>query len=96
MKREYEIAVVVRLESNEEATNDAINQVKAWIEADDQGNITNLDAWGRRRLAYEIDGQREGYYIIMTVDLDPDALDELERNLRLAESVLRYLVIRPD
>ena len=97
MKRPYEIAFVVRIESaGDEAINDQITQVQGWIEANGSGQVTKIDRWGRRKLAYEIDRQREGYYVIMEANVDPTGLPELERNLKLSSAILRYLVIRTD
>ncbi|PJF27586.1 MAG: 30S ribosomal protein S6 [Phototrophicales bacterium] len=98
MKKPYEVTVVLRIENNEDVQKANLEQVKNWIEADGQGVINKLDAnhWGRRRLAYEIDGQREGLYVLFYADIEPDAVEELDRNLRLATGVLRYLIVRPD
>jgi len=98
MKKPYELTVVLRVENNEDVQKANLEQVKNWIESDGQGVINKMDAshWGRRRLAYEIDGQREGLYILFYADIEPDAVEELERNLRLATGVLRYLIVRPD
>lgn len=96
MKRNYEIAVVLRLDPNEEVLNAQIQEIQSWIEADELGTVTNADRWGRRKLAYEIDKQREGYYVFFYSDVDPKNLPEMERNLRLATHVLRYLVVRPE
>jgi small subunit ribosomal protein S6 len=97
MKRPYEIAFIVRIESaGDEAINDQITQVQGWIEANELGQVTKIDRWGRRKLAYEIDRQREGYYVIMEASADPTGLPELERNLKLSPAILRYLVIRKD
>jgi small subunit ribosomal protein S6 len=96
MKRPYEVAVVVRPDSNEEVMNETVEQVKAWIEANQQGTVNKIDRWGRRKLAYENDKQREGYYVLFEADIEPVSINELERNLRLATGVLRFLVVRPD
>ena len=96
MKRDYEVAVVVRLEANEELINESIEQVKNWIEENELGKVNKIDRWGRRKLAYEIDRQREGYYVFMYSDIDPLHLPELDQNLRLAASVLRYLIVRAE
>jgi small subunit ribosomal protein S6 len=96
MKRPYEITFIVRLDPNEEAMNETVTQVKDWVEAEDQGAVDKIDRWGRRKLAYEIDRQREGYYVLFEANVEPVHLDELERNLRLSPSVLRYLVVRKD
>lgn len=96
MKREYELSLVIRVDSNEEVMNDVVNEVKGWIETDESSAVTKIDRWGRRKLAYEIDRQRDGYYVIMQAEIEPKSIDELERNLKLSGSILRYLLIRPD
>ena len=82
--------------SGDDGINELISQVQNWVEADDHGQVTKIDRWGRRKLAYEIDRQREGYYVMMEANIDPEGLPEIERNLKLNSSVLRYLVIRAD
>ena len=96
MKRNYELAFVVRVDSSEEAINDVVNQVQSWVVADSVGAVTKVDRWGRRKLAYEIDKQREGYYVFMLAEIDTKNLPELERNLKLSTSILRYLIVRAD
>ena len=98
MKRAYELTVVFRIDPNNQVMKDSIAQVKDWVEADDLGSVSKIDEthWGRRRLAYEIDGQREGYYTLFYCDIDTSGLPELERNLSLSPTVLRFLLVRPD
>jgi small subunit ribosomal protein S6 len=96
MKRAYELGFVVRVEGGEDAINEAINQVQAWVETDEHGQVMKIDRWGRRKLAYEIDNQRDGYYVFMQAGIEPSALPELERNMKLANSILRYLIIVQD
>lgn len=74
--------------------NQAVEEVQGWITADDHGEITRIDLWGRMKLAYEIDKQREGYYVLYHADIAPAGIAELERNLQLAQNILRYLLIR--
>lgn len=95
MRREYEIALVIRLDASDDVMNESIEQVKTWIE-EDEGKLTKIDRWGRRKLAYEIERQREGYYAFLTAEMDAAALPELERNMNLHPPILRYLVIRAD
>lgn len=85
----------MRVDPSEEVINNTVTQVQGWVEADNLGQVTKIDRWGRRKLAYEIDKQRDGYYVLMNADIDPKNLAELERNLKLSPSVLRYLLIRP-
>lgn len=97
MRRPYEVAFIVRLDvTDENQVNNTIDQVRAWIEAEQLGQVTKIDRWGRRKLAYEIDKQREGYYVLMESQIESHALVELERNLNLSPYILRYLVIRAD
>jgi small subunit ribosomal protein S6 len=56
--------------------------------------VTSVDVWGRRELAYPIRKQEEGTYVFIQTQLDPQAIGELERNLKLDEEILRYLLIR--
>lgn len=103
MKRPYEVAVVIRILSNDEETQQAIDQIVAWIEQPDnagepQGKVTKIDrtTLGRRKLAYEIDGQRDGYYVLFYADIEPTHVQELELNLKLATTVLRHLIVRNE
>jgi small subunit ribosomal protein S6 len=97
MKRAYELTFIVRLDGMDEAAiNNTIDQVRAWVEADELGQITKIDRWGRRKMAYEIDKQREGFYVLFTSKIEPSALGEIERNLNLSPNVLRYLFVRTD
>ena len=97
MKRAYELALVIRMESGgDDSINEQITNVQAWVEAEELGQVTKIDRWGRRRLAYEIDRQRDGYYVILEANIDPGGLPEIERNLKLASGILRYLIVRAD
>lgn len=100
MKRPYEVSVVLRILTNEDETQAAINQVIAYIEGgtgeNAPGKVTRVDrtSLGRRKLAYEIDKQRDGLYVIIYADLDPAHVGELDLNLRLYNPVLRHLIVR--
>ncbi len=97
MKRAYELALVIRMESGgDDSINEQITNVQAWVEVEELGQVTKIDRWGRRRLAYEIDRQRDGYYVILEASIDPKGLPEIERNLKLASGILRYLIVRAD
>jgi small subunit ribosomal protein S6 len=95
MRNPYELTFIVRNDPNEEVINATVTQVQGWVEAENLGQVTKIDRWGRRKLAYEIDKQRDGFYVCMQAEIDPKNLPELERNLRLSATVLRYLLIRP-
>jgi small subunit ribosomal protein S6 len=95
MRHTYELTFIVRVDPNEEIMNNTVSQVQSWVEANELGQVTKIDRWGRRKLSYEIDKQRDGYYVLMNADIDPQNLPELERNMKLSPEVLRYLLIRP-
>lgn len=97
MKRPYEVTFIVRLDNpDENLVNNAIDQVRAWIENGEQGQVTKIDRWGRKKLAYEIERQREGFYVLMDSQIEPSILAELERNMNLSPFILRYLIVRKD
>jgi small subunit ribosomal protein S6 len=98
MKRAYEVVVIVRLDIDEAAVNSTIDQIRGWIEGENNstGTVQKIDRWGRRKLAYEINNQREGYYVMYNADMESRNLGELERNLNLNQNLLRYLAIRKD
>jgi small subunit ribosomal protein S6 len=63
---------------------------------DTGGSVEKIDVWGRRRLAYEIDKNSEGIYAVVDLQSEPAPVAELDRQLRLNESVLRTKVLRPE
>lgn len=93
--RNYELTVIVSPEVEEEALEGAIDKVKQFVAAGG-GQVTNVDIWGRRRLAYPIRKHLEGYYAVIQAQISQEALPELERNLKLSEDVIRYLLVRLD
>jgi small subunit ribosomal protein S6 len=74
---------------------DAIANVSGVIERAG-GQITNVDPWGVRRLAYPIQDVREGIYVLMHVEMEPAAVSEIERSLLLMDGILRHLCVRAD
>ncbi len=96
--REYELTFIVRILPSEEEVNQAIDQVISFIELGDSGVVKGVDRkmFGRRRLAYEIKGQREGHYVLIKADIQPEHIRELETELKLFDPVLRYLLVRDE
>ncbi|HCC33737.1 MAG TPA: 30S ribosomal protein S6 [Clostridiales bacterium] len=91
--RTYETAFILRPALEEEALTTTVGRVIELI-ASGGGSIEHRDDWGKRRLAYEIGGERDGYYTILRFKADSPTLKGLERAFRLNEDVLRYLIIR--
>jgi small subunit ribosomal protein S6 len=77
----------------DEATVGAATDRIAKVAAAHGGQVRSVDRWGRRRLAYEIDHQHEGTYVVVTFSAEPVAQPQLERVLNLADEVVRHKVI---
>lgn len=90
----YESVIILSANAPEEATVAFGEKMKELISAN--GELTNVEEWGRKTLAYEIKKQKEGYYILFTFDAKPQFIAEFERILRLDEIVLKHIVIRKD
>ena len=90
---DYEMMYILRPELDEAAVAAAIAKVSALVTGNG-GEVTKAEPWGRRRLAYPIKQCREGQYVLMQYKVDPKAVTEIERTLRISEEVIRYLVIR--
>ncbi len=93
--RAYELTFIVHPELDDSAFNEVVERVKIWIN-DSGGEITQIDFWGKRKLAYEISKQTEGNYVLMKTNLAATFCAELERNLGLTEQVLRYLIVSTE
>ena len=91
----YELAVVVNAKIEDDARTATIEKVKELI-ARFGGNVTDVDEWGKKRLAYEIQKMKEGYYYFIQFEADADCPAEIERHVRIMDNVLRYLVVRKD
>ena len=91
----YELAVVLsaKLEDDERAA--ALEKVKGYITRFG-GNVVDVDEWGKKRLAYEIQKMKEGYYYFIQFDADAACPAELEKRVRIMDNVLRYLIVRPE
>lgn len=91
----YELAVVVNAKIEDDARTATIEKVKEYVTRFG-GVITNVDEWGKKKLAYEIQKMSEGFYYFIQFESDADAPAEIERRVRIMENVLRYLCVRQD
>lgn len=94
MANQYELVYVLSPVLGEEGIPAVQERVKALIET--SGTIENIDDWGRRKLAYEIQDQKEGHYVVVRFSAPSEAPREIERVLKITEGVLRYLIVRVD
>ena len=91
----YELAVVVSAKIEDEERAAVVDKCKALIERFG-GTITNVDDWGKKRLAYEIQKMKEGFYYFIQFEADATAPAEIERHVRIMENVIRYLCVRQE
>ena len=93
--RKYEIMVIIDPEVDDRQVNGLLEKpLAAFTKAG--GSVDNLDIWGRRRLAYDIQKKSEGIYAVLNVSAEPAVVKELDRQFTLNEQILRTKVIRPD
>ena len=88
----YETMLVFTVAEGEEKTQALVEKFKALVEAN--GTVTNVDEWGKRRLAYDIDYQSEGYDLVIASTADPSVPLEFERVANITEGVLRMLTVK--
>ena len=92
--RKYEVIFIIR-SMEEEATNAVIEKFSNLIAANG-GKITKEDRWGKRRLAYEIKKEAEGYYVLFYVTCDPKCVAECDRVMKITDEVLKHMIVRSD
>lgn len=88
----YEAVLVLSVKNGDEATQSLQEKFKALIEAN--GTLESVDEWGKRRLAYEINDEAEGHYVIFNFDSEPAFPAEFERVAGITDGVLRTLVVK--
>lgn len=88
----YEATYIVDTAVNEADLTSVVEKYHAQVSAG--GEIVSVDNWGRRRLAYEINGKREGNYVTMRFKAEPAVAAELDRTLKIDDSVVRALIVR--
>jgi small subunit ribosomal protein S6 len=92
MLREYECMLILPADADEALVGTAVDRI-AKIIATDGGKIDNIDRWGRKRFAYEIARQHEGYYVVVRFEAEPVVQAERDRTLKLADEVIRHKVL---
>lgn len=91
----YELAVVISAKLEDDARTEVLEKVKALVERFG-GTITEVDEWGKRRLAYEIQKMKEAYYYFVRFESDAAAPGEIEQRIRIMDGVIRYLCVKQE
>lgn len=95
MTHQYELMVILDPEIDERTVAPSLDKFLNVVR-NDGGTIDNVDIWGRRRLAYEINKRSEGIYAVVNFTANPEATKELDRQLKLSEAVMRTKVLRAE
>lgn len=91
----YELALVVNAKIEDEARAAVVEKAKKYIERYN-GTVTEVEEWGKKRLAYEIQKMKEGFYYFIHFESDSVCPNEVEAHIRIMEPVIRYLCVRQD
>lgn len=92
--REYETMFIVKPQLTPEEAENVLQEISKVIQA--KGEVTKVDKWGKRKFAYEIEHLNEGYYFVVSFKVPGDYVGEVDRRLRLNDSVLRHIIVRTD
>ena len=94
--RTYEVVFIIRPDLPEDEVNDLVEQTQK-IVTENEGEVVKTDNWGKRILAYRVQGQREGVYVLLEINsAEGKALHELERRLKVNDAVIKVFSIRVD
>lgn len=93
--RDYELAFIIQPNVDDEGVTGVVEKVTQFVKTV-SGEVTSVNVWGRRNLAYPIDNHREGVYVLVQAKLSPSSLPELEGTLKLSEEIIRYLLVKVE
>jgi len=93
--RTYELMLLIRSNPDEAVITQVTEQVTSLIE-DKGGQVLKTNVWGRRKLAYPIDNQSDGFYVLLNLAVAPSALKDIEFELKLNENLLRHLFVKDE
>lgn len=91
----YESVVIINPSLDEQGIKDVITKFTDLIN-NNNGKVENVDEMGKRKLAYEIKKQSEGYYVVYTFEANPEFIKELERIYRITDSIMKFITIRKE
>ena len=92
--RTYELMMIARGDLDDEAVDTNIRRFTGLI-GEQGGNVINVDHWGKRQFAYEIDHMNEGFYTVIDLEISSEGLNEVDRQLGIADEVVRHKFVRP-
>ena len=90
----YEVMFIIDPVLEDEKKDATVETVQQIINAD--GEVSNVDVWGMRKLAYPIQKKNEGYYVVVDFKASPQLPKELDRRLKISDNVMRHIIINKD
>jgi len=93
--RDYEIMYIIRPDLEEEARNELVERFST-ILTDNGAEVEKVDEVGSRRLAYEIENYRDGYYVVINFKGDSNAVNEFDRQAKFSDDIIRHMAVRLD
>lgn len=90
--RKYEITFIAHPDLDADAFKQLTEQVQGWVK-DNGGSVEKTDVWGKKKLAYAVKKQTEGQYVLLHVNMAPAGTSQLEKQFRLQESVMRFMIV---
>jgi small subunit ribosomal protein S6 len=91
----YEVMFILRTDTPEEENEKVISQIEGFAVAGN-AKVEKIDKLGRRRMAYRVRRFREGFYVLFVIEAEPQAITELERRMKVMDSVIKFLTVRVD
>ncbi len=88
----YEIMLLLNPEAEAERRTEILDRIKKTA-AEGEGTVDNVDEWGKKRMAYEIDDLRDAFYYVLTLTLTPAVLNEITRILKITDEVIRFMPV---
>ena len=94
MSNKYETLFIINSKLEEDGVNAIVEKFKNLLET--SAELESMDEWGKRKLAYPVNDETEGYYVLANFSAEPDFPHELERIFKITEGLLKYLVIKKE
>ena len=94
MQNNYETIMIINSNLEEATINSTIEKISALINAN--GKVESTEEWGKKKLAYPIKKQAEGYYVLVNFTSNPEFIDELDRIYNITDEVIKHIVVKKD
>lgn len=90
----YESIIIINPKCTDEAINALVNRFTGLI--NENGKVESVENVGKKRLAYEVNKNKEGFYVVFNFEASPDSIEELQRNYRITDDIIKFMTIKKD